>query len=1380
MMSKCLKFLTAFMVVIVAALFLNGSDERGTLADVCVGPGIVTINLTRAESGVTLLDEDKNGMTVRMDIGSIEFLPVSTPKGNFILPQIDSFSRSFKVGEPTLPIASRLISIPFDCSLKVEVTGSTTQDIDLKAYDLVDPFMPVQPPLSKSEDPAAVPFEYNLSLYAAGGKYALDLASAEIMGTLRSMRLGRIAISPIEYYANENKIKVYTSVTLRIKYKNPNWDKTDKIKKKHYSPAFDGLNNQVLNGAGFAQTLAQEDDLVKYPIKYALVAARMFESQLAPFIQWKTKKGFTVVVGYTDTIGSTTTAIKTWLQNLYNAGTPENPAPSFVLFVGDVQQIPAWSGSAGSHITDLRYCEFTGDNFPEIYYGRFSAQNTTELQPQIDKTMEYEQYTMPNPNYLAEVTLVSGVDSSYADPYGNGQINYGTTNYFNASHGISPNVWLYPASDGSGVPAAVIQTVNDGIGFYNYTAHGSHTGPSDPAFTTSDIPNLTNAHKYFLGIANACLTNTFGSDYSTPCFGEALLQASNKGGIGWIGGSNSTYWDEDYWWGVGYGPVESGGPDYSETGLGAYDGIFHDHGEPVTKHYTSNGGIIFVGNMAVTASGSSRIQYYWEIYHLMGDPSVQTYMGVPTNNSVVHPSSISTSDTSVTVQANPGSYVGISRSGVLHGAGYIGTSGSATIPITAFGSEGNADIVVTCQFRIPYTSTISVTGGAAPPTAAFVGSPTSGVMPLTVNFTDQSTNSPTSWSWNFGDSGTSTARNPSHQYTSAGTYTVSLTAANAYGSDNETKTNYIAVTVPQPPVANFTASATNIVVGGTVTFTDTSINTPTSWNWTFEGGTPGTSTAQNPTITYNTVGTYDVTLVATNAVGSDSETKVDYITVAAVPYCTSQGNNYSYEWIARVVVGALDNSSGAAGYTDFTNITGYLTGGNSVSVSLTPGFSSSTYTEYWKIWIDYNGDHDFVDTGEEEFSGSGTSTVTGSFTVNTGVDITTRMRVTMKYNAAPTSCETFSYGEVEDYTVDVSPAVPQPPVAAFTASTTTVVVGGSVTFTDQSTNVPTSWSWTFEGGTPSTSTSQNPTVTYNTVGTYDVSLTAYNSSGSDNETKYDYITVTTTPTDEIAEAVDYTSLTFTRSGNANWTKVTDVYYYGNDSAKSGTITHSQSTTIETSVTVASTQAVKFYWKVSSEASYDYLRFYIDGTEKTKIAGTVDWTQVTYNIAAGTHTLKWSYTKDGSVSSGSDCGWVDKLEITAPAADPIAEAVDYLGLTFTLTGNGSWYSQTTTTYYGGDAPQSPVITHSQSASMETSISGKTSVKFYWKVSSEANYDYLRFYIDGTLKDSISGTVNWTQKSYTVTSGSHTIKWTYSKDGSVSSGSDAGWVDKLELQ
>jgi PKD repeat protein len=384
-----------------------------------------------------------------------------------------------------------------------------------------------------------------------------------------------------------------------------------------------------------------------------------------------------------------------------------------------------------------------------------------------------------------------------------------------------------------------------------------------------------------------------------------------------------------------------------------------------------------------------------------------------------------------------------------------------------------------------------------------------------VHFTDQSTNSPTSWSWSFegGTPSTSTAQNPTVTYNTPGTYDVSLTATNSAGSDSETKLNYITVTAPQPPVANFTASTTNPSVGGSVTFTDTSTNGPTSWSWTFEGGTPATSTAQNPTVTYNTVGTYDVTLVATNAAGSDTETKTDYINVSSVPYCTSSGGSQSYEYISRVVVADLNNQSGASPYTDYTSLVAHVTQGNSVSVSLTPGFTGSSYTEYWRIWIDYNGDHDFADTGEQAFSGSGSSVVSGSFTVPTSSLIgATRMRVSMSYSTYPPYCGTFTYGEVEDYTVQISGTTPQPPVANFTASDTNINVGQSVTFTDQSTNNPTSWSWSFEGGTPSTSTAQNPTITYNTAGTFNVTLTATNSAGSDAELKVDYITVTSTPT----------------------------------------------------------------------------------------------------------------------------------------------------------------------------------------------------------------------------------------------------------------------------
>lgn len=226
-------------------------------------------------------------------------------------------------------------------------------------------------------------------------------------------------------------------------------------------------------------------------------------------------------------------------------------------------------------------------------------------------------------------------------------------------------------------------------------------------------------------------------------------------------------------------------------------------------------------------------------------------------------------------------------------------------------------------------------------------------------------------------------------------------------------------------------------------------------------------------------------------------------------YCASTSNRSSYEHIAKVELGGFSNTSGATTYTDFTNQTANLSAGQSYSIRLTPGFSGSTYQEYFKVWIDYNGDCDFNDANELVFDAGATSSsaVSGTVTVPAGVTGTTRMRVSMKYNGASTACENFQDGEVEDYTVNITTGGGTPPTAAFMASRTTITAGENVTFTNQSTNNPTSYNWSFNGGSPANSTATNPSVTYNTAGQFAVTLTANNPYGNDTETKTAYITV---------------------------------------------------------------------------------------------------------------------------------------------------------------------------------------------------------------------------------------------------------------------------------
>jgi PKD repeat protein len=168
--------------------------------------------------------------------------------------------------------------------------------------------------------------------------------------------------------------------------------------------------------------------------------------------------------------------------------------------------------------------------------------------------------------------------------------------------------------------------------------------------------------------------------------------------------------------------------------------------------------------------------------------------------------------------------------------------------------------------------------------ASFTASPINGNVPLTVAFTDTSDTSPSEWYWNFGDGTNSTDQNPSHTYSSAGTYNVSLRVWNDLGSDTMEKPDLITARNPAPPVANFTGTPASGSAPLSVTFNDTSANTPTGWFWSFGDGT--NATVQNPAHTYTVPGNYSVSLNVTNDDGTDDITRSGYITVTSLPPTT--------------------------------------------------------------------------------------------------------------------------------------------------------------------------------------------------------------------------------------------------------------------------------------------------------------------------------------------------------------------------------------------------------------------------------------------------------------------------------------------------------------
>jgi len=169
-------------------------------------------------------------------------------------------------------------------------------------------------------------------------------------------------------------------------------------------------------------------------------------------------------------------------------------------------------------------------------------------------------------------------------------------------------------------------------------------------------------------------------------------------------------------------------------------------------------------------------------------------------------------------------------------------------------------------------------------------------------------------------------------------------------------------------------------------------------------------------------------------------------------YCSSASTNISDEYIGRVQLNTIDNSSGGQFYTDFTNISTTLEKDTQYTITVTPTWTGTVYSEGYAVWIDYNRDGDFSDAGELVWSQSATQTtpVSGSFTVpSSAVENATTMRVSMKYNDIPDPCETFTYGEVEDYTIIIQSSVPDttPPVITLNGASTVNLNAGD-TYTE--------------------------------------------------------------------------------------------------------------------------------------------------------------------------------------------------------------------------------------------------------------------------------------------------------------------------------------------
>ena len=659
---------------------------------------------------------------------------VTTPMGQFTRLSLSPCGSTHEIGAPQLPVYRQHIEIPVCGDIEVIAIPTDSVVVSLSDLGATRPIIPVQPKRRKS-DTTTHPFAYNAEAYATT-RISQPIVSIVPIGIARSRQLARIEISPVTYNPSQGTITVYSDIDITLRYKDVDADATQHLS-LYSTPSYPAPTNTIALTTG----KAVKGITHHAPMRYIIISAPMFRGHLDQLVEWKRQQGYLAEIYYTDNpaVGKTIASIRAFLKQQYTAATHSNPAPDYVLLVGDIDQLPSFrtritdNGITGgtAHITDLYYFTWTDDVVPDCLYGRLSANSIEELQPQIDKTLYYEKYDFSDPSYLATSILVAGYDAKQPDDFAytisDPAMDYVASRFITPANGFATT--YYYKNDVNIVPrgATVAGNCQDastatnlrrlyaqGFGWINYSAHGVERGWTAPQFNTTQVPAMNNYGKPSIMIGNCCLTNHFNTQ---TCFGEALLRKGDlSGAVAYIGAINSTFWDDDFFWTVGYRAsitpdMHANGAIYDNSHLGMYDRLFHLENEPFADHYVSMGSMIYAGNMAVDEDGyDDYTQYYWEIYCLMGDPSLMPWLGLAQPLTLNYAQPVSRSIGTVVVSTESNAYVVLrsSADGTILDATYADADGNASLTFNSAVVDTLLHISAIAQGHIPAFGTVAL------------------------------------------------------------------------------------------------------------------------------------------------------------------------------------------------------------------------------------------------------------------------------------------------------------------------------------------------------------------------------------------------------------------------------------------------------------------------------------------------------------------------------------------------------------------------------------------------------------------------------------------------------------------------------------------------
>ncbi|MBU1698678.1 MAG: T9SS type A sorting domain-containing protein [Candidatus Eisenbacteria bacterium] len=628
---------------------------------------------------VQLLESSANRIVIDYTLPGFYADPVEINGATYYQITLPGESNSLAAGMPELPFICRSVIIPDQARMVARVLSIETEEFSGM------PVIPSKGNLMRTVNPEDVPFEFDAD-YFANQLYPESPAGSDDPYILRDYRGMVVRAMPFQLNGSAGTLRVAHHLTIELVADGI--DLTNSIDRDAppdvvISGFAEIYQHHFLNYGWDRYTPVQEMGSM------LIITYDAFHATMQPFVDWKNQQGIATTIIDVSTIGNTYTAIRNYIQNLYDA--PGSDL-GYVLLVGDGPQIASPSAAGGE--SDPTYSLLAGgDRYPEIFIGRFSAETAAQAQTQVDRTIAYEQTPMAGADWYHKGTGIA----SDQGPGDNGEYDNQHMDVIRGkllNYGYSHVDQIY---DPTGSAAQVSAALNEGRSIINYTGHGSETSWSSTGFSNTHVNALTNNWMLPFIISVACVNGDFAG---MTCFAEAWMRATNGGTPT---GAIATYMSTIN---QSWNPPMRGQD-------AAIDLL-------VNNEMFRMGGICFNGSCEMMdvygASDGGDMFLTWTIF---GDPSVLVRTKTPEVMTASHDGAmmIGLDQYAVTVPGVAGATCALYAGGVLYGAAITDGSGMATISLDPVpGEPMTLTLTVTASNKIPVIEDVEV----LPPSGPFV------------------------------------------------------------------------------------------------------------------------------------------------------------------------------------------------------------------------------------------------------------------------------------------------------------------------------------------------------------------------------------------------------------------------------------------------------------------------------------------------------------------------------------------------------------------------------------------------------------------------------------------------------------------------------------